>query len=166
MGEPEGAVMLLESPEGRSFSLHVVGYEFPDEVLGPTEDNPADEFERGRFLVVTVSAKTPDGEWQATAAEMTTVELERLADWLETVSNGHPSGLGAYFTERDLEFAVSDDGSALQIHLFSDFLPPQLQSHHYTIDFPIRDVNLEQAVASLRAQLAQFPHDPWPDQSN
>src|SRR5688572_19046504 len=100
--------MQLVSLDGRSFSLDVLGYEFPYEELGPNEDNPADDFDRGRFLVVSVSLKTPEGEWQATATEMTTTELERLSVWLESVSNDRPSGAGVYFTERDLEFTFDD----------------------------------------------------------
>src|SRR5262245_10813423 len=100
--------MLLELFGGPSFSLNVDGYEFPDEELGPTEDNPADYFDRGRFLVVTVSFKTQTGTWRATAPEMTTTELEQLASWLESILNGQPSRIGVYFTERDLEFTIDE----------------------------------------------------------
>ena len=37
--------MKLETPDGCYFSLNVDRYEFPNEELGPTEDNPAEDFE-------------------------------------------------------------------------------------------------------------------------
>ena len=157
--------MLLESSSGQSFSLIVDRYEFPDEELGPTEDNPADEFDPGRFLVITVSVKTPAGSWQATAPEMTTTELERLAAWLSSVSDGLPSGRGAYFTERDLEFSVDEAITSISIHLVRDFLPPWEQRSSCTITFPLDCIDLSQAVSEIRSQIRQFPHRPRPDRS-
>ncbi|MGI8977808.1 MAG: WapI family immunity protein [Pirellulaceae bacterium] len=157
--------MQLESSDGHSFSLNVVGYEFPDEELMPNEDNPADDFDRGRFLVVTVSVKTPDGDWNATAPEMTTTQFERLANWLESVSSGHPSITGFYFTERDLEFTLDDEAGVLNVHLIRDFLPPWTKLDVYTIAFPICRTNLVQAVSSIRSQLIRSPHRPLPNQS-
>lgn len=157
--------MLLELPEGQSFSLNVLRYEFPDEELGPNEDNPADYFDRARFLVVTVSLKMPEGNWQATAPEMTTTELERLANWLESVSNGHPTGVGVYFTERNLEFTVDEVVSSLHVHLINAFLPPWTNQDVCTVSFPISRLNLAQAVHSLRSQLVRFPHRPLPNQA-
>ena len=72
--------LILKASDGRSFSLHVERYEFPKEALGPTDDNPADEFDTGRFLVVRASFCNSDGSWMASGPEMDTVELERLAD--------------------------------------------------------------------------------------
>lgn len=161
LGWKSGSSMQLGSPEGPSFSLNLNGYEFPNEELGPTEDNPADDFDRGRFLVVSVSFKTQTGDWRATAPEMTTTELERLVSWLESVSNRQPSGIGVYFTERDLEFTIDENLGRLNVHLLRDFLPPWIESEKsLTMSFPIDQANLREAVSSLRSQLARFPGRP------
>ena len=155
--------MQLQSSDGQSFSLNVVRYEFPDEELGPNEDNPADDFDRGRFLVVTISLKSPDGAWEATAPEMTTTELEQFANWLESVSNGHPAGIDAYFTERDLEFTLDEKTGNLNVHLSRDFLPPWSNLDVWTINIPIDRSSLSRAVSAIRLQLSEFPHRPLPD---
>jgi hypothetical protein len=98
--------MRLETRDGRLFSLRIESYEFPDEDLGPTDDNPADEFDTGRFLVVAVMFRNPLGEWSASGPIMTTNELGRLADWIDSIVTGHPCTAGVYFTERDLEFSI------------------------------------------------------------
>ena len=153
--------MKLESPDGRFFTLNVDGYEFPDEKLGPTEDNPADEFESGRFLIVSHTFCNSDGEWCASGATMTTSELQRLADWLESIRDGNVSQSGVYFTERDLEFTVDDSGSILRVHVFGNFLPSWIgQVDAITIDFPVACVQFDRVLKSLRRQLTQFPGRP------
>ena len=56
--------MKFETLDGRFFSLLVEEYEFPDEELSPTEDNPAEDFETDRFLIVSHSFRNSDGEWR------------------------------------------------------------------------------------------------------
>ena len=153
--------MKIETADGRFFSLTVDGYEFPDEELGPTEDNPADEFETGRFLIVSHVIRNADGEWNARGPTMTTDELQRFVDWLVLIRTGtQPTG-GIYFTERDLEFTCDDSVSNLRVHLSWDFLPPWNDSDEcVTIEFPIHDLDLASAVHSLRTQLIAFPGRP------
>ena len=71
---------------GQQFSLRIEAYEFPDEELGPTEDNPADEFDTGRFLIVSVAFSDAGRQWHASRPIMETSELQRLIDWLESLS--------------------------------------------------------------------------------
>lgn len=153
--------MKLETPDGRLFTLNVDSYEFPDEELGPTDDNPADEFQSGRFLIVSHTFCNSDGEWHASGPTMTTSELQRLADWLESIRDGSVSQSGVYFTERDLEFTVDDSGSILRVHIFRDFLPSWIGSADaVTIDFPVACVQFDRVIESLRRQLTQFPGRP------
>lgn len=154
--------MQLKTVDGPTFSLSVERYEFPDEELGPTEDNPADEFDQERFLVIRIAVTTSDGEWSMARPEMTTNELERLANWLEQVSSGSPSKRGVYFTERDLEFTVDESVRILTAHLFGDFLPPWAKEKQHDLAFPIDEIDLAGAIASLRSQLEQFPGLPTP----
>lgn len=157
--------MILKTSDGRSFSLHVECYEFPNEALGPTDDNPDDEFDTGRFLVVRASFCNPDGSWMASGPEMNTVELERLADWLDSILKGEPSRNGVYFTERDLEFTVDDGKGMLSVHAFRDFLPPWITDRSSTIkiSFPLIEIDLKAAILSLRSQLRAFPGRPQLD---
>ncbi len=153
--------MKLETSDGLFFSLTVESYEFPDEDLGPTEDNPADDFDTGRFLVVSHTFRNADGEWRATAPSMTTTELQFFADWLDSVRRGSPIAKGAYFTERDLEFSVDDESNVLHVHLFWDFRPEWVTSEDgLTLSFPLNQVNLDEALRSLREQIAAFPGRP------
>jgi len=153
--------MKLETPDGQSFSLTVERYEFPDEELGPTAENPADDFETGRFLVVSVGFRSSLGEWEACGPEMTTTELLRLADWLDSIRIGRAVHTGVYFTERNLEFTCNATSERLLIHAHGSFLPPWSASgESITLDFAVRDIELELAVESLRKQLARFPGKP------
>jgi hypothetical protein len=153
--------MKLEVHGGPLFSLVVNRYEFPDEDLRPTEDNPVDEFETGRFLVVTASFRNADGQWNASGPIMTTDELERLAEWLDSVVKGHPLSAGIYFTERDLEFSIDLEERNLLVHVSRDFRPNwSMSSETVTITFPVDHIDLRCAVESLRSQLNRFPGRP------
>lgn len=154
-------MMTLETPDGRLFTFKVDRYEFPDEELEPTEDNPADDFQTGRFLVVSHTFRNIHGEWTASGPTMTTDELQRFAGWLTTVRDRKPTRLGICFTERDLEISFDKDLDALQIHVFRDFLPPWASEiNSITIDFPRAHVDLSSALVELNKMLAAFPGRP------
>lgn len=153
--------MTFETQDGRFFSLEVERYEFPDEELGPTEDNPADEFDTGRFLVVVASFRNSTGAWEATAPLLTTTELERFAAWLESIAAGNPRSAGAYFTERDLEFSFDETTRQLLVHASGDLLPNWSErAACLTIGFPVDEIDLRSEVNSLRTQLQAFPGRP------
>ncbi len=153
--------MKLETPDGRLFSLLVEEYEFPDEELGPTEDNPAEDFETDRFLIVSHSFRNADGEWTARGPTMTTSELQRFCEWLEAIRDGTVSTIGVYFTDRDLEITIDDSHADLHVHVFSRFLPPWVNSaDSVTISFPIGCVDFIGVLKSLQDQLSRFPARP------
>ena len=154
-------MMKFETPDGRLFTIRVEGYEFPNEDLGPTQDNPLDDFETGRFLVVSHTFRNIDGEWTASGATMTTNELKRLVDWLKSVSIGNPSRAGVYFTERDLEIGFDTASDSLQVHTFYRFLPKWTSPlGSVTIDFPLKQINLDLALVALNQMLNDFPGRP------
>jgi hypothetical protein len=156
--------MNITANDGTSFSLRVEGYEFPDEDLMPNEDNPADDFDTGRMLIVRFSGSHAEGSWSASGPEMDTTELAQLADWLDSIVAGDANAPGIYFTERDLEFTVSENLTVLHIHFFRDFLPPWIidPAGQFMLDFPVNEVNLADASRSLREQLTAFPGGPEP----
>lgn len=141
-----------------------LGYEFPDEELGPTEDNPADEFQMGRFLIIEATFSDSGRVWHATGPIMDTNELGRLIDWLDAIINKRCSMSGVYFTERDLEFSCDEAQSRLMVHIFEDFLPTWCEKDSLTLEFPLADVNLPIVTSDLKDQLKRFPGRP-PDAS-
>jgi hypothetical protein len=152
--------MKLETRDGRSFSLRVERYEFPDEELGPTEDNPADDFDTGRFLVVAASFRNAGSDWSASGPVMTTTEVGRFVDWMDSIVKGHPLSTGVYFTGRDLEFTIDHDARNLLVHACRDFRPDWSTTADVTIEFAIDQVDLRVAAESLRSQLKCFPGRP------
>jgi hypothetical protein len=153
--------MRFETPDGNCFTLTVERYEFPDEDLGPTDDNPADDFETGRFLIVSHSFRNADGQWNARGPTMTTTEMQRLMKWLDSVRCGIPTADGVYFTERDLELTIDKHCENLRVHVSYDFLPPWAQSSEsVTIEFPLKVIDLKRAIADLEEQIAKYPHRP------
>ena len=145
---------------GQIFGLQITDYEFPDEELGPTEDNPADEFDTGRFLVVSVTFCDAGREWRASGPIMTTTELQRLVDWLESLAAGTRAKQGVYFTERDLEFSTDANQTQLYVHASWDFLPDWHKHGTLTLDFPLAEIDLTTVTNDLKEQLAQFPGMP------
>jgi hypothetical protein len=156
--------MKITAKDGTSFSLCIEGYEFPDEDLLPNEDNPADEFDTGRFVIVRFVATHTEGSWSATGPEMTTTEMARLATWLDSINAKDANARGVYFTERDLEFSVSEDLAILHVHFFWGFLPPWIKDPAGQMDlhFPVGEIDLADASKSLREQLIAFPGRPDP----
>lgn len=153
--------MKIETADGRFFSLNVERYEFPHEVLGPTDDNPAEDFETGRFLIVSHVIRNADGEWTACGPTMTTDELQRFVDWLALIRDGVKPTSGIYFTERELEFTFDSSIDALYVHFFGDFLPPwNHTSECVKIEFSVGDIDLGSAIRSLQTQLNVFPGRP------
>ena len=152
--------MRIETDD-RSFTLAIDRYEFPDEELGPTEDNPAEDFDRGRFLIITVRLSDQSRSWKVTGPYVDTEELVRLADWLDSIARGNPTEDGIYFIERDWEWTVDAGVSTLTLHLSSAFLPPtSLRGKTYAMPFSVDSIDLPSAVSSLRRQLLAFPSRP------
>jgi len=153
--------MKLESPDGRFFSLSVEGYEFSDEELGPIKDNPADEFESGRFLIVSHTFRNQNGEWRVSGPTMTTDELGELAEWLESLHGDGKQNVGCYFTEREIEFTFNPRSNKLTVHVFHDFLPDWIGTDQTArIEFSLDEVDLVAAIKSIRQQLLAFPGRP------
>ncbi|WP_146591824.1 WapI family immunity protein [Posidoniimonas polymericola] len=154
--------MELRSKSGNLFTLTVERYEFPDEELGPTDDNPADEdFDTGRFLVVSHRFGNADGHWRGEFTTMDTNELSRFIDWLASVQSNEIKTHGAYFTERCLEFTLDESFTSLLVHLSSELLPPWgSDGDTIVLNFPMAGIDLDATVASLRRQAARFPGRP------
>jgi len=90
--------MRIATLEDTVFALRIENYEFPNEDLAPNEDNPADEFDPSRFLILSIQATNRDGSWSATGPVATTSDIRRLADWLDSIADKRHSEAGVYFT--------------------------------------------------------------------
>jgi hypothetical protein len=154
-------MLLRRTTDQTSLTLSVEGYEHPDEPLGPTDDNPADEFETSRFLVVAVRFSTPQASWSVAGPYLTTGELAGLADWFDSIARGAPSAQGICFIERDMEFTIDEAASRLTVHLLYRFLPPGDGSQDIVqLEFPLQEVDLGAAAKDLRETLRKFPGRP------
>ena len=154
--------MEIQSANGECFSFVVDRYEFPHEPLGPTEDNPAGEdFDTGRFLVISCEFENHDGKWSGSFPEMDTTGLARLIQWLDSINRDDIMLNGVHFVEYNLEFSVDETRTVLHVHAFNHFLPPWIaEGESITLRFPIADINLTNALAALRAMAEQFPGRP------
>lgn len=140
--------------------MTVRGYEFPNEEIGPTEDNPADCFDTGRYLIVAIQFSNSQHTWSASGPIMCTDELDRLINWLASIADDPCSANGVYFTERDLEFSFDRTHSHLLVHIFRDFLPSWCDANSLTLAFPKSEIDFPSVVRELRAQRGQFPGRP------
>ena len=154
--------MELRSKNGNLFTLTVERYEFPDEELGPTEDNPVDEdFDTGRFLIVSHAFGNADGQWHGEFPTMDTEEFSRFIDWLDSIQRNEIDTHGVYFTERCLEFTLDESSTSLLVHLSWELLPPWVgNGDTVVLRFPLAEVDLDAAISSLQQQSAKFPGRP------
>jgi len=156
--------MVLQLPDG-SFSLkfHLFGYQFSDSELPICErGSPEAHAARGRPLSTSASFITPQGEWESSGPQISTSELGRFASWLEAIAQGRPSETGFDFEQPDLEFSVSETLDAFNVHLSGSLSPDWADGQCLRISFPLAELDLRQAVAALRAQLARFVNRPLP----
>lgn len=157
--------MLLQLPDGTSFSMkaHLYRFQFAEWDL-PIADRgrPGAHAERGRPLVTSISLRTSQREWDNGGPEISTMELKRLASWLETVSRRQPSDVSFDFEQQGLEFSVSETLDLLNVHLSGRSSPDWADDEHLTISFPLAQIDLGPAVEELRAQLSRFVSRPTP----
>jgi len=157
--------MLLQLPDGTSFAMkaHLHRFRFAEWEL-PICDRgrPGAHAERGQPLVTSISLRTPQGESDNGGPEISTMELERLASWLETVARRRPSDISFDFEKRGLEFSVNETFDVLNVQLSGRRSPDWAEGDHLTISFPLAQIDLGQAVSELRSQLSRFVTRPTP----
>ena len=148
--------MNLKAPNGSSFRLKLVGYQYP-EITN-------DEFD-SNWLNVRIDVTLPMGSWSATAPALLAQEVQLLADWLDYVAARTQNEDETGFTEPNLWFKIirhANENRILRVHFEIEYRPPWARSHVFGIDeyfaeFALSDADLHQAATSLRTQLAQYP---------
>jgi hypothetical protein len=147
--------MRLNSFDGSSLELKILGYEFPDIA---TEDYDSN------WLIIEINVTHPKEQWSSRAPCLLTYEVARLADWLENIAHGEETSSTQSFVEPHLKFQLVDPESSKSLLIFfdmeakSDLMPSNQEPvEDLWIKFQILDLNLEAAAKSLRQQLVKYP---------
>lgn len=149
--------MKLTGTDGQQFELAILGYEFPESRRKGTENN---------WLIVQVTVNHPEeGNWAVRDPSLLTHEVQMLIEWLTTINRGESVREELEFSEPNLEFRLvsTGPGSVLRIYLECELRPPwratQCQEvlHDLWVQFPIAEVNIVEAISSLRRQLSRYP---------
>ncbi len=147
--------MRLETADGQSLELRILGYEFPE--LETEEDD-------SNWLIVEGKIAHPRGGWKFRDPCLLTYEASRLADWLDSLARGTPSSEEVSFIEPNLSFRSleSPAGARLRAYFELEARPSWAPSdvvewEQCWIDFPVSELELRRAAASLRDQLKNYP---------
>jgi len=146
--------MRFVHPNGCYFALAIEGYQFPELAHKDYDSN---------WLNISIDVKHTRGRWQAADPALLTYEIESLAQWLGTIAAGRRDKRHQWFLEPCLSFHVPDNperDEELTIEFSHEFSPPwasgDLDELHL-LAFPVRELDLLSAAASLREQLKVYP---------
>jgi len=145
------------SVPGSYFRLILLGYQYPD-----AEGEPYD----ANWLLVRVDAVGPQGAWSVTDPCLLTREVASLAEWLELLPSGQADPAVSFLEPALLFRLVQREGGErfLGIH-FGSLVHPAwsnepglpLENPDLWLDFPLDELDLAAAAASLRDQLKKYP---------
>ena len=147
--------MKLVGSDGQSMELTIQGYQFPEHATAKYDSN---------WLIVAVEVSNPRGAWRASDPCLLTYEVARLAEWLEAVAEGGEPSPQVGFIEPNLEFHVVQrkGGRVLRVLFGLELRPTWAQSdlewaEEVSVEFPIGDLDLQEAAQDLRQQLRRYP---------
>ena len=148
--------MYFAASDGSSFGLKIIGYEFPHLEQEDYDSN---------WLNIQIEVTTPEYSWSATEPSLLTYEVARLAEWLESVDQGKPVEDEIGFIEPCLWFKLirhRDTVKSLRIHFELEYRPDwtrteQMRQQPLFVEFPLSEIDLQQAATSLRSQLSHYP---------
>ena len=146
--------MRLVSAEGHSLELRVLGYLYPREARAEYDSN---------WLNIEARVAHPRGNWSFQDPCLLTYEVAHLADWLEAVACGRSTDAEASFTEPNLRFEhVPSLANGLRVYFELESRPPWASSRVVDeadcfIEFPVSELDLRRAAASLREQTKRYP---------
>lgn len=141
--------VILASDES-SLRLRLVDYQFPDNVDDEWDSN---------WLIVDGAVSLTGREWRFRDPCLTTVEAERLADWLDACAQGTAEVPYCDFTEPLLQFHLVDP-QTLRVSFALEAAPPWAKRGD---DWTEHGFNLRvgpflaKAATELRRQLREFP---------
>ena len=155
--------MKLESKDGSSFEMTIVGYEFPNTSAG----------DGANWLLIEYSITDTRHTWTSTDPCIQTLDVAKLADWLEERSSGrkHVHWLDKVssgreyleefdFTDPVIRFLCRQNESNQDV---LRILVDQIYTNAtivFQLDFLFLEIDLKGAAESLRKQLEKFPKRP------
>ena len=148
--------MILTAPDGRYFSLEILGYQFPEIADGSHDSN---------WLYVRIDVNNGRGQWKSTDPSLLTEEVARLAKWLIAVHAGTEPKKHIGFTEPNLEFRLveSEGRKYFRVCFELESRPRWMKSNYVEwgcdarVEFPLDGIDLMAAAQSLKTQLARYP---------
>lgn len=140
--------MLVRSSSGQVFALTILGYQFPYLTDTPYDSN---------WLQVQARAHMAGFTWVASDPCLLTYELQELINWLQALADGQQVDDSIGFTEPELSFQHS--ATALHVFLSYNLCPDSapVEGNSAELVFPLAEIDLHAAVASLQAQLDSYP---------
>ena len=145
--------MKLQASNGNSFELRIVSYQFADTAGCEYDDN---------WLIIEINVAHPDGAWRARDPSMLTSEVATLSRWLRHHNQTYNKTQTCGFIEPNLEFRFSDDRETLSVYFYLESRPDWIPDKYdfdgdVFVDFPLDEINLQNAADELDRQLVQFP---------
>ena len=131
--------------------LHVIGYQHPE--------NHTDEYD-SNWLVVEGRVFHPRGDWVFRDPCLLTYEAAGLANWLDAVAADRVAESSIKFIEPNLSFEVAtiESRRVLRVTLAFESRPPWAShNENVTVEFPVAQLALSQAIRGWREQIRQFP---------
>jgi hypothetical protein len=148
--------MKLSGPNNTSFTLTIVGYQFPALATTPYDSN---------WLDIRIDVTSTQGTWSATDPCLLTYEVQQLADWLEAIGERRNTSSVCSFTEPCLVFELlADDQDRPMLRIFFELeLRPAwaasktASKEDVWIEFPFTATDASRAVQELRTELERYP---------
>jgi hypothetical protein len=144
-------MMQLDSSNGNSFKLKIIGYEFPEIKDGYDDTN---------WLMIQIDVTSNQNTWISTFPALNTFEVEELANWLSSIDStkDNPKGRGFIEPCLDFQFLTKSDGQQfLNVFCMNEMSPNGEPGNTSEIEFPVSEINLSQAAKDLRLELQKFP---------
>jgi hypothetical protein len=145
----------LETTDGHSLELRILGYQYPDMETEEYDSN---------WLIVEGQIMHPRGGWKFRDPCLLTYEASRLAAWLESLARGSTPETEVGFIEPNISFrsVVSSAEPTLRVYFELEARPPWALSavvgdEQCWIDFPVSEFELRRAAATLFDQLKKYP---------
>jgi len=144
------------SSSGSGFKLEILGYQFPHLETEEYDSN---------WLIIKTNVTHPERSWTSRGPDLLTYEIAELADWLVGIAHGQAVNPVLRFIEPNLEFRLLDlepTRQLLRIYFELESRPDWASQdkgimEDLWVEFPIPELDLEEAVRSLRQQLSKYP---------
>jgi len=145
--------MKLFDQNGVSFALAIDGYQYPE---------IADDYWDSNWLFVRGEVRYPSGGWTFREPCLTTVDLRKLADWLDSIARGRPRAARCSFDEPNLVFEYQSDPRPGVVIRFAHESAPTWQGSDerlkdFSLSFDVFLNDLAKGASDLREFLVTFP---------